>query len=398
MRRLFGVFGKNTAYQAGMAGYFLGYSVQSAAGLAASRIRRYSWKLIRRGPWPMEIQIKMLHTLLPIVFSRLFRGLTAVSLAGLASAFQCPDQGPLQNHTDPNFTPCPCFVAGEEFGVVLNIPSQHLPAEILRVRVFAASAVGGQPNVLGNAIHIYGSGLPNPGSPISSLLGPVISDGVQNEFNLEILGGAVPISSNPFTVTFEFATDNVNDFFVPTAVYDLDGCTPGANVIFAIPGGWTDACSLGVPGDWAISVLYRAQNCSSNQTYCLTSANSAGAGAQIFFVGSSGVAANDLVLTCTALPVGQLGLFFYGPNQIQLPFGDGFRCVGGQIKRLGPPNSVDVFGNTARFLDYTQSPMNSGAGLVVPGAVFNFQFWYRDPGFGSFNFNLSNALNVTFTP
>ncbi len=321
-------------------------------------------------------------------------------LSGAAFALQCSEQGPLQNHSDPSFTPCPCFVAGEHFGVVLNIPAQHLPAEILRVRIFAASGVGGgQTDVLGQSLNIYGAGLPNPGAPIASLAGPVLSDMVQNEFNLEVLmGGAVPITANPFTVTFQFASDNVSDLFTPTAVYDIDGCTPGSNVIYAIPGGWMDACNLGVSGDWAISVIYRPLNCDSNQTYCVSSANSVGSGAQIGYVGSSSFAANDLILTCTGLPVGQPGIFYYGPNQVQLPFGNGFRCVGGAVTRLYPAAVADVFGNVAMALDYSQPPMNSGPGMITAGSVHNFQYWYRDPAGGGASYNLSNALNVIFTP
>lgn len=326
------------------------------------------------------------------------RALAPLTLATLAAAGGCPEEPPLQNHTDPNFTPCPCFVAGEEFGVTVDIPAQHLPAEILKVRIYASSAFGGQPDVLGSAINIYSGGLPNPGTPIASLGGPVLSDGFINEFDLGALPGQILVATQQVTATFQFAQDNVNDFFQPTAVYDLDGCQPGKNVIFAIPGGWTDACSLGVSGDWAVSVIYRPVNCGGNQIYCVAAANSAGPGAQIGSVGSSSVAANDLVLTCTGLPSGQPGLFFYGPNQIQVPFGDGFRCVGGTIFRLGPPLVADVFGNVSRPLDYTQPPMNSGPGLITAGAVFNFQFWNRDPAAGGSGFNLSNGLNVTFTP
>jgi len=66
--------------------------------------------------------------------------LTPVAFSGGSN---CPEEPPIQNHTAPNFTPCPCFVAGEEFGSVLEIPAQHLPAEILRVQFPFSSAFGG---------------------------------------------------------------------------------------------------------------------------------------------------------------------------------------------------------------------------------------------------------------
>ncbi|UCH82578.1 MAG: hypothetical protein JSW50_08810, partial [Candidatus Latescibacterota bacterium] len=60
----------------------------------------------------------------------------------------------------------------------------------------------------------------------------------------------------PFTVTLEFLNQNANDPFAPSMVHDGNGCQGGTNVVFAIPGGWADACLLGVTGDWVISVYY----------------------------------------------------------------------------------------------------------------------------------------------
>jgi len=44
--------------------------------------------------------------------------------------------------------------------------------------------------------------------------------------------------------------------------------------------------------------------------------------------GSASVASDDLVLTASQLPTGQSGIFFMGGSAIELPFGDGKRCVG----------------------------------------------------------------------
>ena len=46
-------------------------------------------------------------------------------------------------------------------------------------------------------------------------------------------------------------------------VHDGNGCIPGRNVIFAIPGGWTDACVAGLSGDWVVQVTYRQVNCAA---------------------------------------------------------------------------------------------------------------------------------------
>jgi hypothetical protein len=129
--------------------------------------------------------------------------------------------------------------------------------------------------------------------------------------------------------------------------------------------------------------------------------NSTGVGAQLTPSGSTSVAADDLVLTATALPTNkQLILMMSAGVVAPLPFSDGRRCLVGLISRFPPKNSGA--GGTAAY----------GPGLaaysvgafpvlnhIVPGALFGFQAWYRDPtgpcGSGS---NLTNAVRATFVP
>ncbi len=129
--------------------------------------------------------------------------------------------------------------------------------------------------------------------------------------------------------------------------------------------------------------------------YCTASPNSVGQGAHIGWSGSLSFSANDLVLSVDGCPPGQNGLFYFGTNDVELPFGDGFRCVGGGTKRLGV-QQIAQDGTAQRAFDNTL-PAGS-AGPIAPGVSRNFQFWYRDPSFGSFGFNLSDALHVTFQP
>jgi len=84
-----------------------------------------------------------------------------------------------------------------------------------------------------------------------------LTDGVINEFDISLFPGDRVIRSGPFTVTLEFLNTNAGDFFAPSLVHDGNGCSSGQNVIFAIPGGWANACSLGVTGDGLFGVLYR---------------------------------------------------------------------------------------------------------------------------------------------
>jgi len=324
----------------------------------------------------------------------------ALSLFTAVAAAQgtCPEEPPLANWTGAGTTTCPCFAAGEEAGAVLQIPANHLPAEILRIGVGWGSQFGGAPQSLEQSLHIYAGGLPNPGAPIFSLSGPTLTDGFINEFDIEPLPGEVTVTSSTLTVTLEFLNANAGMIFDPSLVHDGNGCQPGKNVVFAIPGGWNDACALGVSGDWIFQVVYRPTDCSSNQTYCVTSQNSTGNSAQIGYAGSTSMAANDLTLTCQGGPPGKPGLFIYGPSQTQLPLGEGTLCIGGAIQRIQPPIIIDVFGNAIRAVDYNQAPFNGGSHAITVGSVWNFQFWYRDPPGGTAGFNLSNGLELHFLP
>jgi len=82
----------------------------------------------------------------------------------------------------------------------------------------------------------------------------------------------------------------------------------------------------------------------------------------------------------------QFGVFFAGPDQIYLPFGEGFRCVGGEVTRLTAPALAS--GNLAS----TQLALE-----LLPielWAELNVQYWFRDPEGGGAQFNLSDAVHV----
>jgi hypothetical protein len=189
-------------------------------------------------------------------------------VAGLAfpaavRAGDCEEEAPLQNYTGGGTVVCPCFVAGEEAGAVLTAPPAHYPIEILRVGIGWGSVFGGNPQSLEQAVHIYGTGLPNPGTPIATMEGPLLTDGFINEFNFEPLAGEVIDNAGPFTVTLEFMNANAGNQFAPSVVHDGNGCQGGKNVVFAIPGGWFNACALGVTGDWVFYAIYRQVNCAT---------------------------------------------------------------------------------------------------------------------------------------
>jgi hypothetical protein len=125
-------------------------------------------------------------------------------------------------------------------------------------------------------------------------------------------------------------------------------------------------------------------------------ANSTGSGATLAAGGSASVFADDLIFDAAGLVPTQPALLFSGLNAVNggagVVFGDGLRCAGGSVQRLGVQNSDSAGGAT-------WGPGLAPNGGWVAGDTRRFQAWYRDP-VGSpcgFTFNLSHGVEVTFT-
>jgi hypothetical protein len=130
-------------------------------------------------------------------------------------------------------------------------------------------------------------------------------------------------------------------------------------------------------------------------SYCLTSLNSVGPGALMGWSGTTGLAASDLVLHVSGAPPAQVGLFIAGDGSAQVPFGDGWRCVGGGVERLLPPLVTAADGTGSFPVEFGAPPL---ATKYTAGETGYFQFWYRDPAAGGAGFNLSNALQALLCP
>ena len=133
-------------------------------------------------------------------------------------------------------------------------------------------------------------------------------------------------------------------------------------------------------------------------------------GANLAASGIASVSGDTWLLSGSGVPNGP-GLYFQGANQLGgglgVLFGDGLRCTGGNVIRLG---IVIAAGNASTYPSGVTPPNNipiSVKGFATAGAVINYQLWYRDStdtggGPGSFctpsAFNMSNAVNVTWTP
>lgn len=137
--------------------------------------------------------------------------------------------------------------------------------------------------------------------------------------------------------------------------------------------------------------------------------NSSGAGAHLSAAGGGGsVTLDDLVLRATSLPVNQFGLVFMGGAAVDQPFGDGRQCVtsGGMgfhrfpLMATGPAGEMELSaGSLGAGLVATSQSLFAPSGWIQPGQTWHFQCWFRDT-FGpcTSGFNLSNAMQVTFTP
>lgn len=147
-------------------------------------------------------------------------------------------------------------------------------------------------------------------------------------------------------------------------------------------------------------VHFGAPYTSSIESYCEGLPNSTGTGATLAVLGTPSLFVDDLSLSLSEAVPGTFGMFLYGPQRVEQPFGDGLLCVGpgsGQVVSLVPATLTDLLGSLVLELDLHESPFASGPGTIEPGTTWNFQGLYRDPQ-GSGGWNSSDAAAVRFCP
>ncbi|MFT7670982.1 MAG: hypothetical protein ACI8X5_003697 [Planctomycetota bacterium] len=136
--------------------------------------------------------------------------------------------------------------------------------------------------------------------------------------------------------------------------------------------------------------------CSNNSVAGEGCKNSTGQGAILAGSGSSSAGSDNLILNASQLPPGKPCLLFLGDilagGGAGLPFGDGLRCAGGNVQRMGTLTASQ------------QGTGSWGPGLAAQAGLGSgdtryFQVWYRDNSIApcNLNFNLSSALEVQFT-
>ena len=171
----------------------------------------------------------------------------------------------------------------------------------------------------------------------------------------------------------------------------IDGCLTTLTADFCLPPGVGVGYCFGSGG----AVACPCGNVGSGTEGC---ANSGGSGAILSGVGSASVGLDNLGFSASQLLPSQPALLFSGLNAVNggsgTVFGDGLRCAGGGVVRLG-----------VGLPDANGSASWGGSGLAAIGGwaagdTRHFQVWYRDPAgspCGS-GFNLSHGVAVTFTP
>jgi hypothetical protein len=159
--------------------------------------------------------------------------------------------------------------------------------------------------------------------------------------------------------------------------------TPGVGAPFCAGDGSGTACPCGNSSPAGAS-----QGCT----------NSLGVGASLTASGAPDVFNDTLVLHCSGLPSTTSALLFQGTNRENggsgTVFGDGLRCVGGTVQRLGTAHAT---AGVAAW-PVPGAPTLSAAGGAQSGQLLHYQVWYRNaaPFCTPATFNLSQGLSIAW--
>ena len=155
------------------------------------------------------------------------------------------------------------FVIGEKGASWLTSPCD---GNIVAVQVLWLSAAGNTGQTLGGSIEIYRSGsFPTPGTLAQQINGPLLSDGVINEYRYlddnNTIPLVVPVAANE-TFVVAYAFDANPPMSGPSLVVDANGIVAARNAIYANIGGsffWFSSETFTVPGDWVIRAVVDCQ-------------------------------------------------------------------------------------------------------------------------------------------
>jgi Tol biopolymer transport system component len=199
------------------------------------------------------------------------------------------------------------------------------------------------------------------------------------------VGGSPSISADGHEIAFQSFADNLvpNDTNSATDVF-VHSDAPTTAVAFCFGDGTSTACPCGnasPPGAGA---------------GCLSSL---GIGGMLLASGIANIVGDSVVLQGLQMPDSS-ALYFQGttlqsggPGAV---FGDGLRCAGGQVVRLG----IKVNVANASAYPGPGDPALSVRGNCHAGDFRTYQVWYRNaaPFCTASTFNLTNGLELTWSP
>jgi hypothetical protein len=122
-------------------------------------------------------------------------------------------------------------------------------------------------------------------------------------------------------------------------------------------------------------------------------------GGRLLGYGWTSVSSGDVTLFGSQMP-SSFALYFQGTTMSASGagsvFGDGLRCAGGSVTRIGAKLNV---AGTSHFPD-AGDPLLSVRGGCSAGDVRTYQVWYRNaaPFCTPSTFNLTNGVQVTWGP
>jgi hypothetical protein len=120
--------------------------------------------------------------------------------------------------------------------------------------------------------------------------------------------------------------------------------------------------------------------------------NSSGQGGRLVASGTARIGTDSVVLQGTQMTNSSV-LYIQGSTQVNAAFGDGARCAGGTVVRLGQRT------NTGGSSSFPSAGVRlSDVGHAIAGQTLAYQAWYRDAA--SFcttsTFNLTNGVRITW--
>jgi hypothetical protein len=93
---------------------------------------------------------------------------------------------------------------------------------------------------------------------------------------------------------------------------------------------------------------------------------------------------------------GSLAVFFQGTSLVSVAYGDGHRCMGGSLKRIGKKNPS---GGSASYPQSGDTAISAQGNVPATGGVRYYQVVYRNNGgpCGT-GFNVTNGVSVIWQP